>query len=263
MANDLQSTERDRRIAALDRLLALERHGDAVARSQLHAVVRNHRAFDLEIWGRTLNGLVDFNDANLKRALLDALRDVSFDGSGRAHAAMFCGRLGYAEAVPDIEELLDEPDGMVRSTACEALGQLGAVGSTARLAERLDDGHQWTRAAAAYALAEFGTEEALDVLWAALRRRRLDRPHDIANAIASFGVPVVDRLVVLAEGDDPDLRYWAVRALGSIGDHRVVPLLERMAANDHATTASTIGAPATAARRALRTLERRARRRAE
>ena len=57
------------------------------------------------------------------------------------------------------------------------------------------------------------------------------------------------------ESPDPDTRYWAVVALGSTGDERVVPALERLMAQDKGVTVFD-GWFAVAAKKALRTQRR-------
>ncbi|MCX4782911.1 HEAT repeat domain-containing protein [Streptomyces sp. NBC_01264] len=73
----------------------------------------------------------------------------------------------------------------------------------------------------------------------------------LASAIAAFGAPVVDDLIVLTTDPDPDLRALACRALGSTADDRALPALAHLAAHDLART-TLGGLVATAAKQGLR-----------
>ncbi|MET8233047.1 HEAT repeat domain-containing protein [Micromonospora sp. NPDC005298] len=54
---------------------------------------------------------------------------------------------------------------------------------------------------------------------------------------------------------DPEMRFWAARALGASGDERAAEVLTRLASDDHSTTRSGARV-STAAKTALKTLRR-------
>jgi HEAT repeat protein len=73
--------------------------------------------------------------------------------------------------------------------------------------------------------------------------------------LALFTPDVIPRLCDAAASDDPNRRYWAAVALGSTGDDRAVPTLERLMAEDQGATVFD-GRVSVAAKKALRTLRR-------
>lgn len=121
-AEELQSTDLVLRVDALDRPVASASAGDGAAIDVLRLVAHNYREFDIEIWGRALNRVEDFIDDSLRAPIVAAVADEEY--GGQAHAAMICGRLGYAEAAPAVALLLQHAKGFDRSVACEALGNL-------------------------------------------------------------------------------------------------------------------------------------------
>jgi HEAT repeat protein len=70
-----------------------------------------------------------------------------------------------------------------------------------------------------------------------------------------FTPEVIPRLTEAAASEDPDKRYWAAVALGSTGDDRAVPTLERLMAEDQGATVFD-GRVSVAAKKGLRTLRR-------
>ena len=95
----------------------------------------------------------------------------------------------------------------------------------------------------------------LHALWHEFEHRRFPRIGYLASTLALFTPEVVPRLLAAADSPDPDQRYWVVVALGSTGDDRAVPTLERLMAGDRGVTVFD-GEVRTAAKKALRTLRR-------
>ena len=92
------------------------------------------------------------------------------------------------------------------------------------------------RQRAADALATIGGDAALAALWDEFEHRRFPRIGYIASALALFTPEIIPRLSRRPTSDDPDQRYWAAVALGSTGDERAVPTLERLMADDRGVT---------------------------
>ncbi|MFG3579030.1 HEAT repeat domain-containing protein [Micromonospora chersina] len=250
----LSDPDRSVRLTVLDRLLLLlARDGDDDAVQALRAVVAGYRRFDTEIYTRALHDIGLFGDASLAGPLLDCLADADY--GCQAWAATACGRLGIDAAGPLLIDLLAHPDGLAREAACQALGQLGDEAAIAPLAARLDDPAEFVRAAAGAALAEIGGQRALASLWGAFESRSYPRLGYVAAALAQFGPLVFDRLVQATRHDDPEMRFWAARALGSTGDPRASATLTRLVAEDDGVT-RTGAHVRTAARTALKTLRR-------
>ena len=117
------------------------------------------------------------------------------------------------------------------------------------------DPADWMRQRTAEALSSIGGDTALAALWAEFEHRRFQRIGYIASALARFTPDVIPALCQAAESHDPDSRYWAAVALGSTGDDRAVPTLERLLAADQGATVFD-GRVSVAAKKGLRTLRR-------
>ncbi|MEU0155748.1 HEAT repeat domain-containing protein [Micromonospora fulviviridis] len=247
----LTASNRAARDEALDGLVSLAQHGDEEARQLLREIVTNYRDFDPEIYCRALNRVCAFGDGRLAESLLAALSDADY--GCQMWAATACGRLGVHAAEPLLIQLLEHSAGLVRESACHALGHLASSAAVDALAQRLADPAEFVRAAASKALAAIGTEDAAEALWAAFQARRYRRIGYLASALAQVGPEVYQRLVEATAHEEPEIRYWAARALGSTGDDRAEPVLTRLVAHDHAAT-PTGARVSTAAKKALKTL---------
>jgi HEAT repeat protein len=158
-------------------------------------------------------------------------------------------------AVPQLVTLLDHPQWIVRGEAVTALSRLGDASVVPALRPLLGDQADWLRQRTADALARIGGDAALEALWYEFEHRRFPRIGYLASTLALFTPEVVPRLLAAADSPDPDQRYWAAVALGSTGDDRAVPTLERLMAGDRGVTVFD-GEVRTAAKKALRTLRR-------
>ncbi|WP_433284072.1 HEAT repeat domain-containing protein [Micromonospora sp. CA-244673] len=247
-------TDRDRevRLEALRVLLAGAEREDAAAKQVLREIVTGYRDFDPEIYTRALNLLVLFGDESLAEALCAALADEEY--GCQAWGATGCATLRVQAAVPLLIDLLGHGDALARQWACEALGELGDRTAITPLAQVLDDPAEHVRAAAAHALADIGDDEAIEHLWNALESpRRPVRAGYLSAALAHPATRTFDRLIQATSHDDPEVRFWAARALGSTGDQRAEELLAHLAAEDHATV-RTGAHVSTAAKKALKIL---------
>ncbi|MDO3701887.1 HEAT repeat domain-containing protein [Micromonospora sp. C28SCA-DRY-2] len=249
---ELTDPDREVRLEALRALVAGAEKGDVAAKQVLREIVTGYPNFDPEIYSRALNLLALFGDESLAEALLAALADEEY-GCQR-WAATGCGILRLQTAAPLLIDLLRHPDALARESACEALGEIRDPTAITPLAQVLDDPAEHVRAAAAYALADIGDDEAIEHLWAALESpRRPVRAGYLSAALAHPAIKTFDRLIQATSHDDPEVRFWAARALGATGDERAEKLLTRLAVEDHATV-RTGGHVSTAAKKALKTL---------
>jgi HEAT repeat protein len=251
-AVDLRSGSLEEREELLYELL--DRAPDDVsAADEVRAVVRDYRDHHRSLYTRALNQADVFVDDSLREPLLAALTDTRYNC--QAWAAMGCAAGGFAEAVPALLDLLSDHDWNVREQAIRALGRLGDATVVPAIAPLLGDPQEYTRQHAADALAEIGGPEALEALWHELEHRRFPRIGHVASNLARFAPSVLPRLEQATTSPDPNQRYWAAIALGSTGDERAAPILERLMATDHAATVFD-GRVDVAAKKALRTLRR-------
>ena len=228
-------------------------HGDESAIAALHVLVRDYRDFHRSVYTRAMNQAAVFADAELQEPLLAALGDTRYNC--QAWAAMGCAAMDIRAAVPQLIALLDHPQAIVRDESVTALGRLGDASAVPALRPLLGDQADWLRQRTADALARIGGEAALAALWHEFEHRRFPRIGYLASTLALFTPEVVPRLLAAADSPDPDQRYWAAVALGSTGDDRVVPTLERLMAGDRGVTVFD-GEVRAAAKKALRTLRR-------
>ncbi|WP_327152089.1 HEAT repeat domain-containing protein [Nocardia sp. NBC_01329] len=245
---DLETREENLRL-----LLMRAAEGDTPAKEALCALVRDYPGYHRSLYSRALNRAAVFGDATLKAPLLAALADTRYNC--QAWAAMGCAALGIRDAVPGLVAMLDHPQEMAREQAVIALGALGDESVVPALTPVLRDSIAGMRERGAEALAMIGGDAALAALWDEFENRRYYRIGYIASALAKFAPDVIPRLCEAADSDDPDRRYWAAVALGSTGDDRAVPTLERLMAHDRGTTVFD-GMVSVAAKKGLRTLRR-------
>ena len=226
---------------------------DESALGALRTLVRDYPDYHRSLYSRAMSQAGVFGDATLEEPLLAALADTRYNC--QAWAAMGCGALGIHAAIPGLIALLERTDWMAREQAVVALGDLGDASVVPVLAPLLRDQSEALRQRAADALAGIGGAAALDALWDAFDNRGFTRIGYVASALASFTPDVIPRLLLAAGSDDPNTRYWAAVALGSTGDDRVVPTLERLMAEDRGVTVFD-GWVSVAAKKALRTQRR-------
>ncbi|RSM74151.1 hypothetical protein DMB66_01665 [Actinoplanes sp. ATCC 53533] len=250
----LRSGDLETREAHVHLLLDRARtHGDESAIAALHALVRDYRDFHRSLYSRAMNQAAVFADAGLREPLLAALADTRYNC--QAWAAMGCAAMDIRDAVPQLVTLLDHSQWIVRGETVTALGRLGDASVVPALRPLLGDQADWLRQRTADALARIGGDAALEALWHEFEHRRFPRIGFLASTLALFTPEVVPRLLAAADSPDPDQRYWAAIALGSTGDDRAVPTLERLMAGDRGVTVFD-GEVRTAAKKALRTLRR-------
>ncbi len=226
---------------------------EEAAAEALRTLVRDYPDYHRSLFTRAMNQASAFGDATLEEPLLRALADARYNC--QAWAAMGCTALGFRAAVPGLLALLDSPQWIAREQAVIGLGALGDASVVPALAPLLVDPAEWMRQRAADALSEIGGDAALAVLWDGLEHRRFARIGYIASALPRFAPAILPRLFEAAANDDPNIRYWAAVALGSTGDDRAVPTLQRLMGNDRGVTVFD-GYVNVAAKKALRTLRR-------
>lgn len=249
----LKDGDLDTREENLRQLLLRTEKGDASAAETLRALVRDYRDYHRSLYSRALNRAGLFGDDTLREPLLASLADTRYNC--QAWAAMGCAALGFHDAVPGLVAMLDHPQDIARDQAIVALGVLGDESVVPALVPLLGDSNSGMRERAAEALGMIGGDAALAALWDEFENRRYYRIGYIASALSEFAPEIIPRLIEAAASADPDQRYWAAVALGSTGDDRAVPTLERLMATDRGSTVFD-GMVSVAAKKGLRTLRR-------
>ena len=176
-----------------------------------------------------------------RAAVLDELRSLSESQPPEA-------------ALPRAYALATHPDSFIRQSAVDLIASIHSPQSISMLAALLNDRSEYVAESAANGLAAIGGQPALRILADQLAGCDLERPHFLANAIASFGAGGVAVLSRCAKHASPNVRYYAARGLGSTGRPEVETLL-LVLQKDQATTTFG-GKVATGAKDGLRTLRR-------
>jgi len=169
--------------------------------------------------------------ARAKRQLIDrldltlgALREV-VERRPEARAELVAG--GLAARVE--RELATAKNRWDRVSAVGILGLLGAESSIEPLRRALDDPDADVAYAAAQALSLYASPTAYIALLSALKRERIPAAR-VANMLEAFRAPQARELIERwAQSDLPRVRYWVAYLLGSLGDPRSAPVIERLA----------------------------------
>ncbi len=154
----------------------------------------------------------------------------------RTSACWVLSRLGDETAIPSLSEALHSIEPNVRKSAAYALGHIKHPDAIPPLATTLaEDSDNEVRTAAAYALGYLGNPQALDPLVKILQNP--EEPPRLrgmtAEALANIGdSAAVSPLCAALEDESAEVRYWAVFALGRVGDMIILPHLERLAFMD-------------------------------
>ena len=191
-----------------------------------------------------------------------ALTDALTEGqpAQRAGAAVALGRIGGEAATTDLCKQVEDPDPRVRRALAQALGQIGDPTTAVELVPMLDDADADVRRAAAHALGQIGNPGTAVPLAEALARP--DQPllvrRSLAAALASAAHPDAQPVLLAALADpDPQVRGYAARALGHIGNEVANERLAELLLDRSRLLKGTVGDEARAAREMM---ERRGRR---
>lgn len=152
-------------------------------------------------------------------------------------------------------ECLSHPYQFIRMEAIRYMAEYKLKKFTRFFAMALNDECDYVVQEASEALGKLNTDEALEILFVALFEDRIERPHHIASAIATFGERGFEVLEDGIKSSSANIRYFSTRGLGSTGMNAAIPILESLMEKDKEKT--TFGAMvSTAAKKGLKTLVR-------
>jgi HEAT repeat protein len=128
------------------------------------------------------------------------------------------------EVVNELNQALEDSDGVVRRNAVEALGKIGTETAIAGLLKALEESNKDVRWKAAFALGKIGTETAIPGLLKALKDSDKDVRSNAVVALCKIGSETaIAGLFKVLEHSDKDVRGNAAFALGKIGSETAIP----------------------------------------
>jgi HEAT repeat protein len=174
--------------------------------------------------------MVDLKDPRAAPIMVDLLTYTQ--PSVRGTAARGLGQLGQKEARGQIEPLLKDPVPAVRESAAASLADLGGKESVPALTKVLNDGNMTVRAATIAALLHLGEpfDTVAPTAFALAQQNdtaaRASVAHALGKATKANAKDAVSLLVSLAADPLPGPRIVALRSLGHVGGHDVLPILK-------------------------------------
>lgn len=189
---------------------------------------------------RFVEGLVQSGEA-FSHHILALLRNSRAPIEARVSAAWLVRVLEDRRAIPTLIRIVQDPlvETQLRWVAVQGLGSLRSKRAVFPLINvLLNRGEDlWLRKLAANSLGQLGDPRARDALLRFMKDP--DEPSEVrgdaAEALTSFqDIRAVPTLLEQLSDPSPEVRFWAVFALGQLGEPDVIPELERVATKDDA-----------------------------
>lgn len=170
--------------------------------------------------------------------LLQLVQNRAADKEIRLTACWILARLPNKRAARILLAILKDGEEVqeIRQAAAISLGLLGSKRVTKSLMSLLsEEKDSEIRESIVYALGFIGDKRAVDAVINVLGDR--DEAARVRGQAAEVLAYLRDRqavepLLVTLEEESVEIRFWAVFALGELGDRRALPRLERLAASD-------------------------------
>jgi HEAT repeat protein len=169
----------------------------------------------------------------------------SEDPEMRRYLALIMGYTRDPEALPLLEETLDDPDSETRIYALWALGTLGDPGAVPTLTAALQDPDPGIRKTAAYSMGELGLSAGIDPLIPLLEDEVADVRWNAALSLSRLGSvagrPVLEQMLDrslmakvpgITPAQEEEAMVSAVQALAAVDGSGSTELLEELAEND-------------------------------
>ncbi len=176
-----------------------------------------------------------YKDLDIQWRAAEALGEMGTDGMDHLLLALQSRnkhvRLGVMEALGEIKAYgavhplmmaLHDPDNEIRWEAALALGEIGDDQAIPSLVEALKDHDRFVRYGAAVALDKFQWQPGNDSMHAYLHLGKQEWKEMVA-----IGEAAIEPLSVALTDHDSEIREKAVRAMGSIGSEKAIPMIYR------------------------------------
>ena len=197
---------------------------------------------DLQTQAKRLIGRLLKMNLNSSESLQSLMRDGEADSKLRVLACWLLGQLGDKQAVGAVLFAFREGDVDLQWEAAKSLGLIASKRAVKPLivallhAPSADKSSLEKRTAAAYALGLLKDMRAIEPLVRVLNGKN-EHPKlrsQAAEALANFNHPeVIDSLLKALKDKEPEVRFWAVYALGQLKAKKALPVLKRLAEKDH------------------------------
>ncbi len=199
---------------------------------------------DMEARAKAVDLVVRANHPDTMKHLLEVLRDESEDA--RRAAVEVLNGIADVATLKYLLAALEDSDWWVRSRAADALAKIGGPKVMDAVLQLVRDQNENIRRAAIEILNQTRDERAVDHLMAATSDKDWWVRERAADALAEIGSPkAVPALVQMLSGDVRSAPA-AVRALGRLGDSKIMPRLLPLL--DHADKAIRLEAVSAVAR---------------
>lgn len=157
----------------------------------------------------------------------------------RCSACWLLARIGHESSAHVLTELFDSRERGLRIASVRYFAELRGSGFENQIISILkNDSDPEVRFAAAYALGLLGLDGAIAPLLE-VARNQLERPSVRGGAIEALAdirnKEVLKPLIMLLSDPVPEVRFWAVFALGQLGEKSAIPALEKLKATDSST----------------------------
>jgi HEAT repeat protein len=163
------------------------------------------------------------------RYLADLRRSLdSSESELRRNAVIEIGRQNFSEALPQLLELVRDPDIWVRRNVVRVLGKLGNANTAPKLLELIGDSDSDVVEETCEALGKLGNKVAILALIHVLEENPAFRVRQsAAKALGKLSderaIPCLT--ISLEKDDSPYVRWEIAQSLANLGDFRAIPLL--------------------------------------
>jgi serine/threonine-protein kinase len=203
-------------------LSALQRMDGPIDVERVCALLRDP---EIEVLNRAIDVVIKANHPETIRYLIEVLKDEN--ENARRGAVEVLNEIGDAKSVKYLLESLKDSDWWVRSRAADALGKIGGPKVIDAVLQLVRDKDENIRRAAIEILNQTKDERAVDSLIQATRDADWWVSERAVDALAEIGSKrALPRLMEMLQGAaNGKATPIVVRALGKLGDHRLVDTL--------------------------------------
>ena len=184
---------------------------------------------ELEVQSKAVDVICRLRHPDTMRHLVEVLKDES--EYSRRSAVEVLNEIGSTDSIKDLLQALKDEDWWVRSRAADALAKIGGPRVVDAVISLVKDDDEDIRRAAIEILNQTKDARAIQHLMAATQDKDWWVRERAADALADIGsTKSIPALLKMLEGD-PRSFPAAIRALGKLGDHRIIgkllPMLDQ------------------------------------